>query len=123
MSSAAAGVEPSRCASSEAEDGVWYGCVTVATRIASTSAGGGQVVGGLEGDDLDARQGALREAGERAGGRQLEQARHTELAQGVAAGVPPHRVGHLVDDPPQRLAAAVDDLAVGVGEQAGARLG
>jgi hypothetical protein len=29
----AAGVAPSRCASSDADDGVWYGWVTVATRI------------------------------------------------------------------------------------------
>ena len=36
--SAAAGVAPIRWASSAAEDGVWYGCVTVATRTASMSA-------------------------------------------------------------------------------------
>src|SRR5699024_10394488 len=49
--------------------------------------------------------------------RDLDDAGDTEVAEGLHAQVPAHRVAHLADDPPQDLRAGVDDLAVDVGHE------
>ena len=67
-------------------------------------------------------QRALGDAGEGAGGRHLEDAGDAEVGHGLHAEVPAHRAGDLADDPGEHVAAVVDDLAVVVGDQRGARV-
>ena len=84
--------------------------------------GGGQVVGRLDGEGLDAGQRALDQAGERAGRRDLDDGGDAEVGQHAHAQVPAHGVAHLRDEPAQHVAAVVDDAAVGVGDQRDARV-
>ena len=81
-----------------------------------------ELVGGLEREGLDALEGALGDAGEGAGGRHLEDAGHAEVRHGLQAEVPADRAGDLADDPGEHVLAVVDDLAVLVGDQRGARV-
>ena len=67
-------------------------------------------------------QGALGDAGERAGGRHLEHAGDAEVGHGLHAEVPADRAGDLADDARHDLAAVVDDLAVAVGDPRRARV-
>ena len=66
--------------------------------------------------------GALGDPGQGAGRRHLEDAGDAEVGHRLHAEVPAHRAGDLGDDPVEHLAAVVDDLAVAVGDQRGARV-
>ena len=82
----------------------------------------GQLVGGVQGEQLDALEVALGDPGQGAGGRHLQQPGDAEVGHRRQAEVPAHRRGDLADQPAQHVAAVVDDLAVGVGEQPGPRV-
>ena len=79
--------------------------------------GGGQVVGGLDGERLDAGERALDQAREGAGRRDLDDGGDAEVGHGRHAAVPPHGVAHLGDEPAEHVAAVVHDPPVGVGDQ------
>ena len=81
-----------------------------------------QLVGSVQGEQLDALEVALGDPGQGAGRRHLQQPGHAEVGHRRQAEVPADRRGDLADQPAQHLAAVVDDLAVGVGEQPGARV-
>ncbi len=81
-----------------------------------------QLLGGLEGERLDALQGSLGDAGQGARGRHLQDAGDTQVGHGVQAQVPPDGVGDLAHDAGQHLAAVVDHVAVPVGDHPGARV-
>ena len=78
--------------------------------------------GVLSGERLDALHGALGDAGQRAGGRHLEDAGDAEVDHRLHAEVPAHRAGDLADDAAHHVAAVVDDLAVAVGDHRRARV-
>ena len=81
-----------------------------------------ELVGPLERERLDALQRPLGDAGQGAGRRHLEDAGDAEVVEGVHAEVPADRAGDLADDPAQHVEAVVDDLAVPVGDEPGARV-
>ena len=76
--------------------------------LAQNVAGVVELVGRLEGERLDALEGALGDAGERAGRRHLEDAGDAEVVHRLQAEVPADRAGDLADDPREHLAAVVD---------------
>ena len=87
---------------------------------------GGQVVRGVQGDDLGgagALELPLDQAGEGAGRRQLDHAGDAEVGQGAHAEVPAHRGGDLADQALDHLAAVADGGAVEVGQQDPVRVG
>ena len=81
-----------------------------------------ELVGRLEGEGLHALERALGDAGQRAGGRELQDAGDAEVTHGLQAQVPAHRAGDLADHPGQHVAAVVDDLSVAVGDDRDARV-
>ncbi len=80
-------------------------------------AGGVEVVGGLEGDELDALHSALGDPREGPGRGELEQAGDAELEQGRHGQVPADRVAHLRDEPGEGVGAVRHGAAVAVGQQ------
>ena len=90
--------------------------------LGAERAGVVELVGGLEREGLDALEGALGDAGQGAGRRHLEDAGDAEVDHRLQAEVPADRAGDLADDAGEHLAAVVDDLAVAVGDHAGARV-
>lgn len=81
-----------------------------------------QLVRRLEGEGLDALERALRDTGQRARRRHLEDAGDVEVGHRLHAQVPADRRADLLDQALQDLAAVVHDLAVAVRDQARARV-
>ena len=101
------------------------GVVSIGERVAvlvAERAGVVELVGGLERERLDALERPLGDPGQGAGRRHLEDPGDAEVGHRLHAEVPAHRVADLGDDPPEHLAAVVDDLAVAVGDQRRARV-
>ena len=99
------------------------GRVVFGTACSAISRGFVEVVRGLERQGRDALELALHQADQGAGGRQLDHRGDAELLQRGHARVPADRPGDLRDEPAQRLGAAVDGGAVGVGQQRQHRVG
>ena len=73
--------------------------------------------GVLHGQRRDTLEVALDQADQSAGGRELEDAGDTQLAEGGHASIPAHRAGDLGDQQVQVRRPRGDDAAVGVGQQ------
>ena len=73
-----------------------------------------QLIRSVESEELHALEVPLRDAGQGACRRHLQQAGDAEIAHGCHAKVPADRRGHLAHQPAEYLAAIVHDLAIGI---------
>src|SRR5690606_32714882 len=76
-----------------------------------------EVVRRLDGQQLDAAQGALSQPGERPRRGELDERGDAQVRQRLRAGVPADRGADLGDQPVQVVAAGLHDRTVPVGQQ------